>query len=93
MKTYDYNGTKVYLQKEEYRSNGTLAVDMFTEDGEFYKNVTVNLNYPMQSDEMMFLDENNLPGIGKWIRKNKIGINLGAIACSGQNNYPLYKLL
>ena len=34
MKTYDYNGTKVYLQKEEYRNNGTLAVLMFKEDGE-----------------------------------------------------------
>ena len=93
MKTYDYNGTQVYLQKEEYRNNGTLAVLMFKEVGELYKNVTVNVNHPMPSDEMMFLDENNLPGIGKWIRKNKIGINLGAIACSGQSKYPLYKLL
>ncbi len=31
MITYDYNGTKVYLQKEEYRNNGTLAVLIFKE--------------------------------------------------------------
>ena len=44
MKTYDYNGTKVFLQKEEYRNNGTLAVLMFKEDGELYGCITVNLN-------------------------------------------------
>lgn len=50
MKTYDYKGVKVYLQKEEYRNNGTLAVLMFTEDGDLYGNVTVNLNHPLQPE-------------------------------------------
>ena len=68
MKTYDYNGTKVYLQKEEYRNDGTLAVLMFKEDGELYGCVTVNLNHPLQSDTLAFLDENNMPGIGKWLK-------------------------
>lgn len=93
MKTYDYNGTKVYLQKEQYRNNGTLAVLMFKEDGELYGNVTVNLNHPLQSEDMAFLDENNLPGIGKWLTKKKLGINMGANACSGFCTYPLYMIL
>ena len=61
MKTYDYNGAKVYLQKEEYRNNGTLAVLMYKEDGELYGCITVNLNHPLQSDTLAFLDENNMP--------------------------------
>ena len=92
MKTYDYNGTKVYLQKEEYRNNGTLAVLMYKEDGELYGCITVNLNHPLQSDTLAFLDENNMPGIGKWLRKKKLGIDMGVNACSGFCTYPLYML-
>lgn len=93
MKYYNYKGQKVFLQKEEYRNNGTLAVLMFKEDGELYGNVTVNLNHPMQSKEMAFLDENNLPGIGKWLSKKKLGISMGVNARSGFCTYPLYMLL
>ena len=93
MKYYNYKGYKVYLQKEEYRNNGTLAVLIYKEDGELYGCVTVNLNHPLQSDDMAFLDENNMPGIGKWLTKNKLGIAMGANACSGFCTYPLYMLL
>ena len=84
--------SKVYLQKEEYRNNGTLAVLMFTEDGDLYGTVTVNLNHPLQSDTLAFLDENNLPGIGKWLESKKLGINMGVNARSGFCTYPLYML-
>ena len=90
MKTYDYNGTKVYLQKEEYRNNGTLAVLMYKEDDELYGCVTVNLNDTIQLKELAYLDENNLPGIGKWLEENGLGINMGVIARSGFCSYPLY---
>ena len=66
---------------------------MFKEDGELYGNVTVNLNHPLQSESMAFLDENNLPGIGKWLTKKKLGINMGTNACPGFCTYPLYMLL
>ena len=92
MKYYNYKGNKVFLQKEEYRNNGTLAILMFKEDGELYGSVTVNLNHPLQSDSMAFLDENNLPGIGKWLTKKKLGISMGYNACSGFSHYPLYTL-
>ena len=93
MKYYTYKGQNVYLQKDEYRNNGTLAVLMYKEEDELYGCVTVNLNHPLQSDSMAFLDENNLPGIGKWITQNKLGIDMGVNACSGFCTYPLYMLL
>ena len=92
MKTYDYKGKKVYLQKEEYRNNVTLAVLMFTEDGDLYGTVTINLNHPLQSDTLAFLDENNLPGIGKWLKSKNLGISMGVNARSGFCTYPLYML-
>ena len=93
MKTFTYKGQRVFLQKEEYRNNGTLASLMFTEDGELFSNVTVNLNHPLQSDDMAFLDENNLPGIGKWLEKNHLAIHMGVKVNSGFCLYPLYMVL
>ena len=92
MNTHTFNGVKVFLQKEEYRNNGTLAVLMYKEDGELYGDVTVNLNHPLQSESLAFVDENNLPGIGKWLKKNKLGIPMGVEARSGFCTYPLYML-
>ena len=93
MKYYTYKGQKVYLKKEEYRNNGTLAVLMYKEDEELYGCVTVNLNHPFQSDTMAFLDENNLPGIGKWLTNQKLGISMGVNVRSGFCTYPLHMLL
>ena len=92
MKTYDYKGTKVSLEKTEYRNNGTVALVLNKEDGEFYTVATVNLNHPLQSESLAFLDENNLPGIGKWIEENGLGVNMGYLASSGFCRYPLFTL-
>ena len=62
-------------------------------DGEEYAVVTVNLNHPMQSDDMVFLDENNYPGIGKWIERNHLGRQMGFVAASGFCRYPLIRCL
>ena len=69
-----------------------MALIMNELNGEAYAVVTVNLNHPMQSDSMAFLDENNYPGIGKWIEKNHLGMQMGVIAASGFCRYPLYTL-
>ena len=37
-----------------------------------------------------FVDENNLPGIGAWLRKNKIASPLGYKERSGFCQYELY---
>ena len=89
MKYYNHKGTKVYLQKGEYQSDGTLAVLMFKENGEPFGTITVNLDNPLQSEELAFLDEKTFPGIRKWIRKNKIGEFTGYEACPGSYSYPL----
>ena len=62
-------------------------------DGEEYAVVTVNLNHPMQSSDTAFLDENNYPGIGKWIEEQGLGIRIDVGEMSGFCLYPLYNLL
>ena len=92
MKTYEYRGKQVTLERSAYQNNGTMALIMNELDGEEYAVVTVNLNHPMQSDDMAFLDENNHPGIGKWIEENHLGMPMGVIAAFGYCIYPLYTL-
>ena len=94
MKTFDYNGMEVCLRYETYRNNGTLAVEMDTvEDGDSRAVITVNLNCPLQNDTMAFVDENNLPGIGAWLKKNRIAKPLGYVQRSGFCTYELYSFL
>ena len=88
--TYELNGRRVYLKKEDFFLNDTPAAMIYTEDGEPYGNLTVNLSSPSQSDETAFLDENNLPGIGEWVERNGIGTFLGIRGRSGFCSYPLY---
>lgn len=92
MKTYVFRGVKVTLEKAEYQNNGTLALILKTPEGEQYAIATVNLNHPLQSDDMAFLDENNLPGIGKWIEETGLGLPMGVLAASGFCRYPLFTL-
>ena len=93
MKYYRYNGQMVRLEKQEYRSNGTLAIAMYTKDGDLYDVVTTNLMNPMQSDSMAFLDSNNHPGIGKWMEKRGLAIPMYYTARSGFCSYDLYTFL
>ena len=90
MKYYTYNGTKVRLEKQEYRSNGTLAVAMYTRDGELYDVITTNLMNGMQSDSMAFLDTNNHPQIGEWLQRRGLALPMYYTARSGFCEFPLY---
>ncbi len=92
MKQFNYNGEKVTLQPNQYRNNNTLAVCLCSPDGELYNVVTVNLNSPMQSDSMAFLDENNYPGIGNWMQENGLALPMYVIERSGFCTYPLYTI-
>ena len=44
----------------------------------------------LQTDSLAFVDENNLPGIGAWLKKNKIASPLGYKERSGFCQYELY---
>ncbi len=91
MKTFKFNDLEVSLSFETYRNNGTLAVEMNTvPDEEPYAVITVNLCCPLQSDKLAFVDENNLPGIGAWLKENNIASPLGYKQRSGFCLYELY---
>ena len=91
MKTLKFNDTEVKLSFESYRNNGTLAVEMITvPDEDLYAVITVNLCCPLQTDRLAFVDENNLPGIGAWLKRNKIATPLGYKQRSGFCQYELY---
>ena len=91
MKTLKFNDTEVKLSFESYRNNGTLAVEMITvPDEDLSAVLTVNLCCPLQTDRLAFVDENNLPGIGAWLKRNKIATPLGYKQRSGFCQYELY---
>ena len=91
MKQFKYKGKPVSLRTDNYRNNGTLAVVMEHEDGETDV-ITTNLNSPLQSESLAFMDENNNPGIGKWLEKNGLGLPMGIQQQSGFCEYPLYTI-
>ena len=91
MKTFNFNNTEVSLDFTTYRNNGTLAVLMNNvQEDDLYGVITVNLGCPLQTDRLAFVDENNLPGIGAWLRRNKIASPLGYKQRSGFCLYELY---
>ena len=55
-----------------------------------YAVITVNLCCPLQTDKFAFVDENNLPGIGAWLKRSKIAIPMGYKQRSGFCLYELY---
>jgi len=91
MKKYVYNGKSVTLSAEEYRSNNTLALMLHYDDGET-EVITVNLQEPIQSSSLAYLDTNNQPGIEKFIQKNGLGLPMGVLTQSGFFKYPLYTI-
>ena len=92
MKTYNYNGLNVYLKATSYTNNGSLAVQMLSgDDNEFYDVITVNLGSFLQSEELAFVDDNNLPGIGQWLESNGIAAPTGFCQTSGFCKYQLYE--
>ena len=91
MKKYVYNSKSVTLSAEEYRSNNTLALMLHYDDGET-EVITVNLQDPIQSSSLAYLDTNNQPGIEKFIQKNGLGLPMGVLTQSGFCKYPLYTI-
>ena len=81
-KKIKYRGRDVTLSAEEYRSNKTLALMLHYDDGET-EVVTVNLQDPIQSDSLAYLDTNNQPGIEDFIQKNGLGLPMGGVRLLG----------
>ena len=90
-KKLTYKGKVVTISTDTYRNNGCLAIILTYKDGE-QEVVTTNLNSPLQSATMAFLDTNNHPTIEKWIQDHGFGLPLGYTERSGFCDYPLYTI-
>lgn len=99
-KTYKYNdGGRVWtivLHYARYQHGNGLALLLYDidEDGleEPFATVTVNLPDVLPaSDGCAFVDENNLPGIGKWLEDNGIAKATNRIEPCGFCLYPEYE--
>ena len=99
MKVYDYNAYgnnyKAFLEKGNYTSNGTLAIQMYVEEEGFampWAMLTVNLTDKGATKDKAYIDTNNLGiEILEWLEVNGIATNTGKIGFSGFCVYPLYQ--
>lgn len=82
----------VTLQPDQYVDNNSLVILAFEPDGSLYTILTVNLNYPLDADEI-FLDTNNAPeNLIKVLEKENIFKPTGFTWPSGRCLYPAYRL-
>ncbi len=80
----------VTVQFESYNVNGTLAVLLCGGD-DFEEVITTNLPESILLPEMVqFVDINNFPKIGEWLKKNGVATPVGIFVQSGFCQYPAY---
>lgn len=98
MKTYDYNGVKVYIVVDKYTFDDSIAIELYdASDDVPYTRITVcladdlGLPYFCVGADTNFVDTNNNPGIEDFLEKNKLGKPTGFRASSGWCEYPCYK--
>lgn len=102
-----YPSEQVRCEFCSYHYNGTMAMRLYGTDSRIpestdiskqycvpYANVTVNLDVShLLGYDQQFIDESNLPGIGRWLEENGIARPTGIIAPSGYNMYEAYQFL
>lgn len=96
---YDYRGDEIWFVKSKYADNESLAVlayEWSTDFGqpveELYAIITRNLDTDIQiRPDEQFVDENNLPGIRKWLEDEGIATYTGKSERSGYCIYPLMR--
>lgn len=94
---YWYKKHPVYFKVSHYQNNGSLAIMMMIRDkynvsGYHYGTVTVNLPDSFLLDkDTQFIDENNMPGVGKWLEENELATPTEIIQQSGFCTYRAYK--
>ena len=86
----------IWLEPREYNweDKHNLAIQAWTEDGEPFAVITVNLPDEKLSDDescTAFIDENNIPGLYNFLINNKIADFTGNIGYSGFCEYPEFK--
>jgi hypothetical protein len=86
-----YQNTEVKLYTDHYATNGNIAILMIAEDGDIFTIISKNVQ-PL-ADSCFAVDENNNPGIAKWLIGNNISEDTGGAVHSGYVKYPVHKLL
>jgi len=86
-----YNGHEVTIERMQY-INGELGIRLWCE-GEYGLEpyATLTRYFCPLPDNMAFIDENNVPGAGKWLEDNGLASNTGLVTQSGYCTYPLYE--
>ena len=89
----EYN---IWLQQREYNWGGmhNLAVQAWTDDGEPFAVITVNIPDEELSDDescTAFIDTNNIPEIDNFLIDNEIAEPTGRFVQSGFCAYPEFK--
>ena len=81
----------VWLTRTTYINNGTLAVQMWCDEGP-YDTITVNLadSDQWKGTNFQYVDTNNNPWVAEWLEDNGIATNTGIIGRSGWCEYPLF---
>jgi hypothetical protein len=87
---------KVQFKAEHYACNGNLALQAYTEDGEPFADVSVNVMGALSADDgkdHICLDVNNLPmsSFGEIVKAGVL-TPTGRQAESGFCTYPIYKV-
>lgn len=90
-KSIKYDGENLVLQVYNYWTNNCLYVGVFTDDGEPYADVTVNLgNRPSMDPKYAYLSGNISSELAEVLKKNKVFKDLNHPV---QYNYGVYRMI
>lgn len=85
----NFNGDIIYLKKEKYAIDGSLAIQAYCEDGSPFASITVKISESPTNNCCAFVDANNLgEKIITFIENNNLGEFTGKFGLSGFCVYP-----
>ena len=95
-KTLSFNGYEIAFKLSTYRENGVLALIAYeyTSFGCAYEYgvVSVNIDDLVFGPTMTYIDENNHPGMARFLVDNGIAKYVGYVGHSGYCQYPLVNI-
>lgn len=84
-----FETAEVFIEVSSYANNGTLAIQLWCEDGPF-ATLTVNI-MDKHREGCQYVDTNNCPWAEKFIHDYNLGEPTGNYGMSGFCLYPEYK--
>lgn len=93
MKYFTFGEEKCYFFISKYVDYGRTYIEIDTEDGDIYCDVTVNLPFEdIPGNDYAFIDTANTPKLKEFLTENGFATETDTVAHSGYNTYHLYKL-